>query len=669
MIPPFSIEEIKSQCSNPLSPSDVLPDSYRLAIEDLTTTPVVAATKVVDDIGPVVDASSSSSRGVSWRDPRDISDASLLSLANDILSNFYDTKDDWLNIDDWRIKEARLLKLDGSAMEICVSGAGYNLASLVGPYLRTFVESLEYEMSAGVGGRTIKIPALLSRKVAYMYGVCDSLVYGPVALPPLPGNTLEVWTSSGISKETVGEGPREGDERDDDHDHDDDVEDDGSKIAVVLCAGNQNFLSLIDVLDNALRRRRNVLVKHHPLRPWLSGPYGIVLEPLIRRGYVRQVLDVTNDATGALLSHPSVGRVHVTGAYRTARVVREILSASRPHLSDGAVTSMITSELGCVTPQIIDDGVYTSREMKHVAQMIAFGKKANCGCNCLSAQVVILPKHWEQESDFRRALLDELERQPTSPCYYPGSIERKGDILDGCRKVGCGMTSTNAPSASVETAITDNDQVVVVESGTPGEDGYHPEPLLVEAFGPILAIVELDDGRGGTTPRADDGDDYLANTAVPFLNDKDNIFGSLSCSICTPISKGIVRDRAGLRSALSALRYGAICVNQWNALGYFSATRGGTWGGHRPEDRMQSGNGMIGDLYGIIGDGGWGKSVVYGPPLSSRPAFDLASQPPAIVFEVLLELTCSPTTFRGMVRAMMLVGGDRRTHSFLTSRW
>ena len=98
--------------------------------------------------------------------------------------------------------------------------------------------------------------------------MCDSLVYGPVALPPLPGNTLEVWTSSGISKETVGEGPREGDERDDDHDNDDDVEDDGSKIVVVLCAGNQNFLSLIDVLDNALRRRRNVLVKHHPLRPY-----------------------------------------------------------------------------------------------------------------------------------------------------------------------------------------------------------------------------------------------------------------------------------------------------------------------------------------------------------------------------------------------------------------
>jgi hypothetical protein len=611
---------------------DVLPESYRVAIEGLT------ATAAVDD---------------SSGNLRDKSDASLLSLANETLTNFYEAKDVWLNIDDWRHEEARLLKLEGSAMEMSASGAGYYLASLVGPYLRTFVESLEYKMSPGGGGGG-GIPSLLSKKVAYADGEA-SLVYGPVAFPPVPGNALEVWTSPGRSRDTAGEGAREGDERGGGSDSDE-KEDDGCKIAVVLCAGNQNFLALIDVLDNALRLKRNVLVKHHPLRPWLLGPYGIILEPMIRRGYIRQVLDENNDATGALLSHPCVNHVHVTGAYRTARIVHDILSANFPHLTDGDVTSMITSELGCATPQILDDGVYTSDEMKHAARMIAVGKKANCGCNCLSAQVVILPKRWEQKAEFRRVLLDELERQPTSPCYYPGSIERKGDILDGCRRVGCRMTLTNAPSASIETAITDNDQVVVVECGTPGEDGYHPEPLLMEAFGPILAIVELDDTKGVIPPRAGDGDSYLSNTAVPFLNDKDNIFGSLSCSIFTPASKGNVRDRAGLRSALSALRYGAICVNQWNAFGYFSAARGGVWGGHRLEDRMQSGNGMVGDLYGIIGDGkGCGKSVVYGPPLSSRPAFDLARQPPSIVFEMMLELTCSRTTFGGIVRAMMLV--------------
>ncbi|KAK1746889.1 hypothetical protein QTG54_002233 [Skeletonema marinoi] len=42
------------------------------------------------------------------------------------------------------------------------------------------------------------------------------------------------------------------------------------KVAVVLGAGNQSMLTIIDVLDNVLRHRRPVIVKHHPLRPgWL----------------------------------------------------------------------------------------------------------------------------------------------------------------------------------------------------------------------------------------------------------------------------------------------------------------------------------------------------------------------------------------------------------------
>ena len=47
----------------------------------------------------------------------------------------------------------------------------------------------------------------------------------------------------------------------------------------------------------------------------------------------------------------------------------------------------------------------------------------------------------------------------------------------------------------VEAKTTDSDQVVVVECGTPGEGGYNSDQLLSQAFGPILAIVELDDSR------------------------------------------------------------------------------------------------------------------------------------------------------------------------------
>ncbi|KAL3783640.1 hypothetical protein ACHAW5_007424 [Stephanodiscus triporus] len=609
--------------------SSLLPDAYRRAIDELTA--------------------------VHPSHPRlmTLSDESRLLLAREILTALYCRKDEWAGVGDWAAEEARLMRLAGSAADACASGAVLTLASVVGGYLRTFVDALEYELGKECDERRRRTPELLARRRSFADDRGREVVaYGPTALP-LPGNTFEVWTAA--SNESKEEEDDENDDEEDQQEQDREGADpdEENTIALVLGAGNQSFLSLIDVLDNALRRRRPVLVKHHPLRPWLRGPYGVILEPLIRRGYLAQVVDVSNDATGALLSHPAVGRVHVTGSTRTSEVVREVLRASRRHLSDDAVRSMITSELGCATPQVMDDGTYTEMELRHACRIIAFGKKSNGGCNCLSAQVVVIPRSWAQKGEFRDALSEELGRQPTPPCYYPGSIERRDVILERCGEVDASrVTLVTAPSLSAETRITDADQVVVVECGTPGEGGYNPEPLLVEAFGPVLAIVELDDSKSGDGEEEDD--DYLVSTVVPFLNDKGNIFGSLSCSIFTPASKGDVRERRGMRNALAALQYGGVSINQWNALGYFTAISGGMWGGHRLEKLSQSGNGTIGDLYGIIGDRS-AKSVVYGPPLASKPMFDLASPTPAIVFDVLLEFACSPSIFGGLIGALRLV--------------
>ena len=131
-------------------------------------------------------------------------------------------------------------------------------------------------------------------------------------------------------------------------------------------------------------------------------------------------------------------------------------------------------------------------------------------------------------------------------------MERKAHVVDECKLVGSKCTTVIAPPISEETKVTNADQVTIVECGTPGEEGYDPKPLISEAFGPVLAIVELvyEDGGSG------DDDEYLAKTAVPFLNNKDNIFGSLSCSIFTPFDC----DHVSLQSALAALQYGAIVV-------------------------------------------------------------------------------------------------------------
>lgn len=574
-------------------------------------------------------------------------DSDVLVLAKELITAICDAKDAWAEADRWADEEAALYRIAGTASDVSIASSRMGVGAAALDYVRTYAEALEYKLGKEGGGEGKAEPELLSKRRPAPGGG-DGVVYGPVNFALLPGNSFEVWTSPSSQP------PPSDAEVVEDSEAPNRV----GKIGVVLGAGNQSLLTIVDVLDNVLRGRRAVLLKHHPLRPWLAGPYGIMLEPLARRGYFAQVLDVGVDVTKVLLSHAAVDHVHVTGSFRTAEAVRGILQEANPTFSPQKIRSMVTSELGCATPHVLDDGAYTESELQHAARIIACAKKVNAGSNCLAAQVVVVPKGWEHKELFRAKLTEELKRQPTTPCYYPGSVERKRALVEQCEGVGSTCTAVVAPSVSEDTRVCDDDQVVVVECGTPGEEGYNPRPLLLEAFGPVLAIVELDDrGREGGDGDGDDDDDdgYLANTVVPFLNDKENIYGSLSCTIHTPTSKGSFK-REGLQAALAALRYGCVAINQWSLLGYSAAARGGVWGGHPLEALGQSGDGCVGDQYGIVGDD-VGKVVVYGPPLEAKPIIPLdnASPPPVIVLDVFRAVICSDGVAKGVARALALV--------------
>lgn len=549
-------------------------------------------------------------------------DQELIIIAKEILQNIYSKE--WIDAGSWAVEESKLYKLGGLAADGCIASGKLVLCSAITDYLRGFIQAIEYKLGKE------ELPELLSKK----RNVGGDEVYGPVNLSStLPGNTFEVWTSPSDDKEW----------KEDDNEG---FSCGAGQVAVVLGAGNQSMLTIIDVLDNALRHRRPVIVKHHPLRPWLAAPYAILLEPLSKRGYFSQCEDVSIEVTKSLLSHPAVKHVHITGAFSTAKAVEDILQKANPNLSSPEIRSMVTSELGCATPQIIDDGDYTDLELTHVALMIACGKKTNGGSNCLSPQVVLLPKQWKQKNLFREKLMEELKRQPTTPCYYPGSVDRKKILVEACEQFGSKCTTIVAPSVSKETKVSEDDQVVVVECGTPGEEGYNSQPLLTEAFGPLLAIVELGSEQ-------DENDVYLANVVVPFLNNKENIFGSLSCSVFTPASKGS-HEREDLQKVLSTLNYGTVAVNQMNLFGYTASAKGGIWGGHSLETIGQSGNGNIGDLFGIIGNN-TAKVVVYGPPLESKPVLDNANPPPPIVLDIVREFVCTDSILKGMGSALAMV--------------
>ncbi|KAK1746890.1 hypothetical protein QTG54_002234 [Skeletonema marinoi] len=156
---------------------------------------------------------------------------------------------------------------------------------------------------------------------------------------------------------------------------------------------------------------------------------------------------------------------------------------------------MVTSELGCATPQIIDDGDYTELELLHAASMIACGKKSNCGSNCLSPQVVVMSKQWKQKDLFREKLLEELKRQPTTPCYYPGSVDKNKSLVDGCKQFGSKCTTIVAPSVSEETAVGEGDHVVLVECGTPGKRVSIPNHSWSKHLAPRFPLLSLTQKR------------------------------------------------------------------------------------------------------------------------------------------------------------------------------
>ena len=215
-----------------------LPESYRLALDELSGTTTTTTTTAATTRHP---------------HPRTLTDEDMLILGREMLSNFYDARIAWSTIGNWSAEESKLTKLGGRASEAQIAGAGYGMAGVAGPYLETFVGSLEYKL----GGEGRKMPTILSRRRTFVahhddVGVASCEVYGPAPLGSIPGNTFEVWTSSApppvaaaaaatANDETEGAGGEDGDDGGEDAAAAGE-ENDGGDICVVLCAVNQNFL-------------------------------------------------------------------------------------------------------------------------------------------------------------------------------------------------------------------------------------------------------------------------------------------------------------------------------------------------------------------------------------------------------------------------------------------
>ena len=159
---------------------------------------------------------------------------------------------------------------------------------------------------------------------------------------------------------------------------------DGGRVCVVLGAGNQDFLTLVDCIDKLFVRGCAVIVKHHPVRQHQHEHFLRCFEPLIELGVFASV--VGDAEVGAkLVHHESVASVHLTGGVAThdAIVWGGAPSAAAPQ---PMLTKPITSELGCVTPYIITpDAAWTTKQLTHHAWQLANACAAQAHCNASPA--------------------------------------------------------------------------------------------------------------------------------------------------------------------------------------------------------------------------------------------------------------------------------------------
>ena len=179
------------------------------------------------------------------------SPAERAALAKEVLDEL--GKDEWSTAGEWVSKELELQKL-GSTEPAVGAASRFVFGSVIKDFCATFIAAAEGK----------KLPELPE---AHDGSRRHKVAMGMAA----PGYNAELWTKQLADAETPstvsalqsgeaetlwrGSTPCA-----------------GGTVTLVLAAGNQGFLSMVEVLGRVLLHGDTVLIKHHPLRPWMMAP-------------------------------------------------------------------------------------------------------------------------------------------------------------------------------------------------------------------------------------------------------------------------------------------------------------------------------------------------------------------------------------------------------------
>ena len=329
-------------------------------------------------------------------------------------------------------------------------------------------------------------------------------------------------------------------------------------VTLVLGAGNQLPAVALDALHALVVAGRVVLLKMNPVNDYLGPFIESAFSPLVSAGLLRLAYGGA-DVGARLASDPRVAAVHLTGSATTYNML--VWGQATPPPRESGVqpklTKPVTGELGCVTPILIVPGPWTPSDAAYVAAELVAGLAHNAGHNCLAAEVVVTDGEWAGREVFLAALRAELDATQRRVAYYPGSADRAAAFKAGA---GPPVEERGIPLPSPPTVGADLPWML--RAGVP------PSAAAVTSETWCSALQEVPlPGCGG------DADAFLT-AATAFANDA--CAGALSCVVfahpATPPS--------ALEAAIAALKYGCVCVNVSNVLGFSVPAL--TWGAWLP---------------------------------------------------------------------------------------
>jgi hypothetical protein len=360
------------------------------------------------------------------------------------------------------------------------------------------------------------------------------------------------------------------------------------KCALVLGAGNQSSIPVMDALQKLIVEGQVVLLKMNPVNEYLGPVFKKVFAPLIEKGWF-EVVYGGGDVGAYLCRHTGIDNIHITGSDQTHDMIvwgpkegRE----GRKQRGEKALDKEITSELGNVTPIIVVPGKWSDRDLAFQAENIASMVSNNASFNCIAGKLVVVAREWEQKDAFIEAVRRALAAIPPRKAYYPGARDRWQQFLKAhpnAEKLGPDVEGTVPWTLITGLDPAADDEIC----------------FSVEPFCGVLHEVALP-GRTAV--------EFLPR-AVEFCNAK--VWGTLGITVIVhPSTRNEPASEAAFQEALDDLKYGTIVVNHWAGLGYgLVNTTWGAYPGHPLED-IQSGRGVVHNTYLFDKPE---KSVVYGP--------------------------------------------------------